>query len=145
MTDFPTNPTMTEANPFLNFTDADLKAALRRAMRSCIAMGVILSGVLAFVMGWRVGASCLAGTLVSAISLYQWQQLIAFVNARLDKQKPPRSTAWVVTMFFLHMGFAALVIYVSLRHSSGVPYALIAGLGLAVLALTVEAVRLIRS
>lgn len=136
---------MTESNPFLNFTDADLKAALRRAMRTCVAMGVILSGILAFVISWRVGASCLAGMLVSVTGIYEWQQLIELVNARLDKQRPPRSTFWVVTMFFLQLGFAALVIYVSLKRSRGSPYGLIAGLGLAMVALTIEAVRLIRS
>jgi hypothetical protein len=139
------NESMTEANSFLAFTDADLKAALRRALRSCAAMAVILFGVFAFVDGWRVGAVALGGALVSLTGLYEWQQLIEFVNARLDNQKPPRSTARVAIMFFLRLSFAALVVYVSLRCSRGTPYALIAGLGLAVLALTIEAVRLIRS
>src|ERR1700723_1199113 len=110
MTDFPTNPEMTEANPFLNFTDADLKAALRRAMRSCVAMGFILSGILAFVMGWRIGAHTLVGALISLTSLYEWEQLIAYVNARLDHQKPPRSTARVAAMFFVHLIFAATLV-----------------------------------
>jgi hypothetical protein len=145
MTDFQTNPEMTEANPFLNFTDADLKAALRRAMRSCVAMGFILSGILAFVMGWRIGAHTLVGALISLTSLYEWEQLIAYVNARLDHQKPPRSTARVAAMFFVHLIFAAMIIYVTLKLSSGIPYGLVAGLGLGIVALTIEAVRLIRS
>jgi hypothetical protein len=145
MTDPLTNPPAIENNPFATFTDADLKAALNRATRFCVTMGIILSGILAFVVGWRVGVFCLAGMTVSVISLYEWQQLIAFINARLDNQKPPRPTGWVMTMFFLHLGFAATVIYVSLKFSRGKPYALIAGLGLAVLALSIEAVRLIRS
>jgi len=145
MTDFPTNPEMTEANPFLNFTDADLKAALRRAMRSCVAMGFILSGILAFVMGWRIGAHTLIGALISLTSLYEWEQLIAYVNARLDHQKPPRSTARVAAMFLVHLIFAAMIIYVTLKLSSGIPYGLVAGLGLGIVALTIEAVRLIRS
>jgi hypothetical protein len=136
---------MTETNPFLAFTDADLKAALRSAMRTCAAMAVILFGVFAFVDGWRVGAVSLGGSIVSLVGLYEWQQLIEFVNARLDKRKPPRSTARVAIMFFLRLSLAAVVVYVSLKCSRGTPYALIAGLGLAVLALTIEAVRLIRS
>jgi ATP synthase I chain len=136
---------MTEANSFLAFTDADLKAALRRALRTCAAMAVILFGFFAFTGGWRVGLISLGGAVVSFTGIYEWQQLIDFVNARLDNQKPPRSTARVAIMFFLRLGFAAAVVYVSLKCSRGTPYALIAGLGLAVLALTIEAVRLIRS
>jgi hypothetical protein len=136
---------MNETNSFLAFTDADLKAALRRALRTCAALAVILFGVFAFVDGIRVGLLSLGGSIVSLTGLYEWQQLIDFVNARLDNQKPPRSTARVAIMFFLRLGFAALVVYVSLKCSSGVPYALLAGLGLGVLSLTIEAVRLLRS
>jgi hypothetical protein len=136
---------MTETNSFLAFTDADLQAALSRALRSCAAMAVILFGVFAFVDGWRVGVVSLGGSLVSLTGIYEWQQLIQFVNARLDNRKPPRSTARVAIMFFLRLSFAALIVYVSLKCSRGTPYAVIAGLGLAVVALTIEAVRLIRS
>jgi uncharacterized membrane protein YidH (DUF202 family) len=134
-----------ETNPLVAFTDADLKAALRRAERFCAAMGIIGAGVFLFVRGWRSAVLCIAGTIVSLVGLYEWQQLVEFVNARLDKQRPPRSTGRVVTMFLLRLIFAAAVIYVSLKCSRGVPYGLITGLGLAVLALTIEALRLIRS
>src|ERR1700744_1085686 len=125
MNDFPTTSAMTEANPFLNFTDADLKAALRRAMRTCLAMGLILSGILGFVAGWRIGAHTLIGALISLTSLYEWEQLIAYVNARLDHQKPPRSTLRVAAMFSIHLIFAAMIIYVTLKLSRGIPYGLV--------------------
>jgi hypothetical protein len=144
MTDSSAN-SVPDVNPFLTFTDADLKATLRRALRSCVAMGMILSGVFGFVSGWRAAIFCVAGTAVSLVGIYEWQQLIDFINARLDKQKPPRSTGRVVTMFVLRMGFAAMVVYVSLKCSRGTPYSLFAGLGLAVVALAIEAVRLTRS
>ena len=134
-----------ETNSFVNFTDADLRSALQRAVRLCAALGILCAVVYLFVKGWRAGVLCLAGTLVSVVGLYEWQQLIEFVNARLDKQKPPRSTARVLIMFMLRLAFAGAVIYVSLRCFTGMPYALLTGLGLAVLALTVEAVRLIRA
>lgn len=136
---------MSDTASLANFTDADLKSTLRRALRTCAAMGIIFAGAFAFVQGWRSGLLCVAGTVVSLVGIYEWQQLIEFVNARLDKQKPPRSTARVILMFTLRLAFAAVVIYASLKCSSGVPYALITGLGLAVLALTIEAIRLIRS
>jgi hypothetical protein len=86
-----------------------------------------------------------AGAVVSMTGLYEWRELIALLNAKLDKQKSSKSTGWVVTMFFLRLGFAALVVYVTLKCSRGSPYALLAGLGLAVFTLTIEAIRLIRS
>jgi uncharacterized membrane protein len=135
----------TEANAAMNFTDADLRAAMQRSLRTCAAMGVILTGIFGFVSGWRSALLALAGTVVSLVGLYEWRQLIDFVNAHLDRQKPARPAARVAVMFFLRLGFAAIVIYASLKCSRGTPYALIAGLGLGVLALAIEAVRLIRS
>lgn len=136
---------MAEANPFLNFTDADLKASMRRAIRFTAILAVAGSVVLAVTAGWQTGALFIAGALISMIGLYEWQQLIGVINAKLDNQKTPRSTGFTLTMFLLRMGIAVLIIYASLRCFHGSLYALVAGLGLAVLALTIEAVRLVRS
>ncbi|MGC2160409.1 MAG: ATP synthase subunit I [Silvibacterium sp.] len=136
---------MAEANPFLNFTDADLKASMRRAIRFTAILAVAGFIVLAVTAGWQTGALFIAGALISMIGLYEWQQLIGVINAKLDNQKTPRSTGFTLTMFLLRMGIAVLIIYASLRCFHGSLYALVAGLGLAVLALTIEAVRLVRS
>jgi hypothetical protein len=136
---------MSETHSVLDFTDADLKASLRRALKLTVAMAIFGFGLLTFLMGWKPGVQLLAGAAVSATGLYEWQQLIELVNAKLDQKKPPRSTGWVLTMFFLRLGLAAVVIYVSLKCFRGPFYALVAGLGLAVAALTIEAVRLVRS
>lgn len=136
---------MTEANPFLNFTDADLKAAMRRAIRFTVILAALGSVALMFTLGWQTAALFVAGALVSATGIYEWQQLIGVINAKLDNQKTPRATGFTVTMFFLRLGIAGLIIYASLRYLHGSLYALVAGLGLAVIALTVEAVRLLRS
>lgn len=136
---------MTEANPFLNFTDADLKAAMRRAIRFTAILAALGAVALTFTLGWQTAALFVAGALVSATGLYEWQQLIGVINAKLDHQQTPRATGFTVTMFFLRLGIAGLIIYASLRYLHGSLYALVAGLGLAVIALTVEAVRLLRS
>jgi hypothetical protein len=136
---------MTETNSTLNFSDADLQAALRRALRLSLILGLAIGCLLTLLAGWRTGVMFVAGAVVSMTGLYEWRELIALLNAKLDKQKSPKSTGWVVTMFFLRLGFAALVVYVSLKCSRGSPYALLAGLGLAVFTLTIEAIRLIRS
>jgi hypothetical protein len=136
---------MTESNPFLKFTDADLKAAMRRAIRFTAILGVVGAVALTLAAGWQTAALFVAGALVSATGLYEWRQLIGVINAKLDNQRAPRATGFTVTMFFLRLGIAGLIIYASLRYLHGSLYALVAGLGLAVIALTVEAVRLLRS
>jgi len=100
--------------------------------------------VVSILSGWQTGALLLAGAAVSATGLWEWQRLVAFVNARMDNQKPA-GAGRVVTMFFLRLLFAGGVLYGSLRCFHGSIYALVAGLALAVIALTVEAVRLVRS
>jgi|SRR5271165_1775710 len=136
---------MSEASPFVDFSDADLKAAMSRALRMTAAMAVFGFGLLNFLIGWKSGALILAGALVSATGLYEWQQLIGLMNAKLDKKETPQSTGFVLSMFLLRLGLAAVVIYVSLRCFKGPIYALIAGLGLGGLALLVEVVRQSRS
>jgi hypothetical protein len=136
---------MSEANPLLNFSDADLKAALQRALRMTAAMALFGFGLLSLLIGWKTGVQLLAGGFVSATGLYEWQQLIELINAKLDNQKVPRPTGWVVTMFFLRLGMAAGVIYVTLKCLPGPYYALIAGLGLVAVALLIEVARLSRS
>jgi hypothetical protein len=136
---------MNEASQLLNFTDADLKTALRRALRMTAAMAVFGFGLGSLLLGWKMGLQLLAGAFVSATGLYEWQQLIELMNAKLDNQKTPRSTTWVVTMFFLRLGVAAGVIYVTLKCLPGPYYALVAGLGLVAVALLIEVARLSRS
>jgi ATP synthase I chain len=132
------------SHPIFDFTDADLKAALRRAFRVTAIIGVVLAMVLAFVYGWQTGALLLAGTIISATGLWEWQRLIAFINARLDDQKAA-GAGRVLTTFFLRLLLAGGLLYVSLKCLHGSVYALIAGLVLGVFTLTVEAVRMIRS
>lgn len=118
---------------------------MRRAIRLTAILAVLGFFALLVTAGWQTAALFVAGALVSATGLYEWQQLIGVINAKLDNQKAPRSTGFTLTMFLLRMGMAALIIYASLRSFHGSLYALVAGLGLAVIALTVEAVRMVRS
>src|ERR1700751_625469 len=136
---------MNEVKSLLGFSDADLKAALRRALRMTAAMAVFGFGLVNLLAGWKAGVQILAGAFVSATGLYEWQQLIELMNAKLDHQKVPRSTGFVLTMFFLRLGVAAAVIYGTLRCLSGPYYALVAGLGLVAVALLIEVGRLSRS
>ncbi|MBT9330582.1 hypothetical protein D0Y96_005955 [Acidipila sp. 4G-K13] len=129
----------------MQFTDADLQAAFRRALRTIVILALIGGSLFALIAGWQSGVYVLVGAAVSGVGLYEWQQLVALINARLDNQKTPRSTGFLLVMFFLRLGIAAVVLYATLKCLHGSLYALIAGLALAVAALTIEAVRLVRS
>ena len=136
---------MTESGlPIFDFTDADLKAALRRAFKATVIAGIVLAIVLAFVYGWQTSGLLLAGTVISATGLWEWQRLVEFINARLDNQKTT-GVGRVITSFSLRLLLAGGILYGSLKCFHGSVYALVAGLMLGVLALTVEAVRMIRS
>lgn len=136
---------MTEsAHPLFDFTDADLKTALRRAFKTTVIVGAALAIVFAFIYGWQTGTLLLAGTVISATGLWEWQRLVAFINARLDNQKTA-GAGRVLTTFFLRLLLAGGILYGSLRCLHGSVYALMAGLVLGIFTLTVEAVRMIRS
>jgi hypothetical protein len=130
-----------ENSPGSNFTDEDLKAALRRAMRTILVLGAILFAGFWVAMGWQTAMLLLTGTAISLGSLYEWQRLIAVMNAKLDNQRPPHSTGLVVVMFFLRLGVAGALLYGSLKCFHGSIYALIAGLCLAIISLSIEAIR----
>jgi hypothetical protein len=132
------------AHPLFDFTDADLKTALRRAFKTTVIVGAALAIVFAFIYGWQTGTLLLAGTVISATGLWEWQRLVAFINARLDNQKTA-GAGRVLTTFFLRLLLAGGILYGSLRCLHGSVYALIAGLVLGIFTLTVEAVRMIRS
>ncbi|HUY81133.1 MAG TPA: hypothetical protein VMU92_05365 [Acidobacteriaceae bacterium] len=135
---------MTEANTFMNYTDADLRATMRRAMWITAILAVLGAIVLTIAAGWQTAALFVSGAVVSVTGIYEWQQLIALVNAKLDNQQPPRATGFTVVMFLLRLAIAGLIIYASLRWFHGSLYALLSGLGLAVIALTFEALRTLR-
>lgn len=136
---------MTEANPFVQLTEAGLNQVMRRSLKIIAIIAVAVAIVLTFTVGWQTAVLLLVGAFVSATGLYEWQQLIGLINAKLDNARSPRSSGWVVTMFFLRLLAAALVLYVSLRSLHGSVYALLGGLGLAVTALSIEVLRLMRN
>ena len=56
-----------------------------------------------------------------------------------------RPVGTVLVGFFLRLGVALVALYVSLKSLDGSVYALVAGLALGMVALTIEALRLVRS
>jgi len=133
-----------EAHPIAGLTDEALEALLKRAVRDTLILGLIPAVVLLIASGWRNAAMMAVGAAISAASILEWQRLIRFINAKLDKQKSPKSGVMVAIFFGLRLTVFAGVIYGSLRCFRGSVIALLCGLGLAVVATAWEALRLLK-
>jgi uncharacterized membrane protein len=133
-----------ETNPIIDLTQADLDTMLRRALRNTLILGLVAALAVSIGAGWRSGAMLATGTLISAASIWEWQRLVRVINARMDKRKTPASAPVVVLFFVLRLTVFAGVIYGSLKCFHGSVVALLCGLGLAVLTIGWEALRLLR-
>ncbi len=127
-----------------DFTDVHLKRAMFRAMRLVAVLSLALASVLLLVAGWQTALLLLVGAAISVASLWEWQKLLALILAKLDNQRAVGGTR-ILLGFFLRLIIAAAVLYGSLKSLNGSVYALVGGLVLAVIALSIEAARLIRS
>lgn len=132
-------------HPIVEMTDADLAAMMVRAVRVTAILGLIISLILLFAMGWQNAALFAVGAAISAASIYEWMRLIRLFNARLDQQKAPRGATLVISLFLLRLVFFAGAIYGSLKCFQGSPIVLVCGLALAIAGLVWEAFRLLRS
>jgi len=133
-----------EINPFGEMTDADLETLLRRAIRITVIVGVLAALAIWIAGGWRDAAMLATGAAISTASIYEWRRLARFIIAKLDKKKAPRGTAVAVVFFLCRLIVFAAVIYGSLKCFRGSGLALLCGLALAVLAISWEALRLLR-
>jgi hypothetical protein len=133
-----------ETHPIVGLTDEALQALLKRAIRNTLILGLVPAVILAIASGWRNAAMLAVGALISAASILEWQRLIKLVNAKLDQKKAPRGAAMVALFFVLRLTVFAVVIYGSLKCFQGSVVALLCGLGLAVVAMAWEALRLLK-
>lgn len=136
---------MTDSTPpIASLTDEALQKILARAMRNTAILGGVAALVLGIAAGWRTAAMLAVGALISVASIFEWQRLIRLFNAKLDQQKTPRGAVTVVFFFLVRLLIYAGVIYGSLKCLQGYPVALLCGLGLAMVVLAWEALRLLR-
>ena len=138
---------MTEsgASTFTDFTERDLKATLSHALRWVAVMGAAGVAVTWVAAGWQSAVLFFVGAAIAATGLYESQRLMLAVLSRFNEGRQGKPVAGVLVWFFLRLIFAGVVLYVSLRSLEGSVYALCAGLGLAVVALTIESIRLLRA
>lgn len=133
------------SHPMAALTDEALQALLRRAIRVTLILGLVASLVILVASGWRNAAMLAVGAAISAASILEWQRLIRLFNTKMDQRKTPRGAVTVVTFFQLRLIIFAAAIYGSLKCFQGSAIALLCGLGLALIAMAWEALRLLKA
>ena len=126
-------------------TDEDVRRTMMRALRLLAILAVVGVGLAWWKLGWQSAALLAVGAGISASGLWEWTRLMTVVISRMDAGLEPRPVGTVLVGFFLRLGVALVALYVSLRYLDGSVYALVAGLALGMVALTIEALRLVRS
>jgi hypothetical protein len=137
-------------------TDEDATRTIVRALRLLAIMTVIAAPLVGWKLGWQSAALLVSGAAISAAGLWKWLRLMTVVIARMDVSQVDGNTGesipgqarplgTVLVGFFGTMGLMLVVLYGSLKLLDGSVYALFAGLGMGILALTVEALRLAKA
>jgi hypothetical protein len=138
------------------FTEADVRTTLERSLRLLAVLTAVGMAVVGLKLGWRSAVFLLLGAAISGSGLWEWMRLMSAVMARMDASaaaaevsgdavKPVRPMGLVLTGFFLRLGLTIVVLYVSLKFLNGSVFALAAGLGLGLISLTFEAIRMARA
>ena len=130
---------------FDNFTDADARATMLRAIRLLAIMAALAAALVLWKLGWRSAVLLLVGAAISGSGLWEWTKLMAAVMTRMEGGGKGRPMGLVLTGFFLRLGLSVAVLYVSLKFLNGSVIALAVGLGMGVIALTFEAIKLVRT
>ena len=128
-----------------NFSDADFRRTMLRALRLLAVITVVALPLVWWKLGWQSAVLLLVGAAISGSGLWEWLRLMSAVMERMDVGGTSRPMAMVLTGFFLRLGVALVVLYVSLKYLDGSVYALAAGLGLGIFSLTFQALRLVKA
>ncbi len=128
-----------------SFTDEDSLRAMRRALRFLLLMTLLGGGLVWWKLGWRSALLLVVGAIISGSGLWEWTRLMKALMARMDGGGKAAPMGLLLIGFFLRLGLAFVAVYVSLRTLNGSVYALVAGLALGVVALSVEGIRLAKA
>ena len=138
----------------MEFSDQELRLVFNRALRSVLIAIVVGIPIIWVAWGWRSAVLFLVGGAIAATGILEWRQVMAAVLVRLDaasmeqdgtRSGKPRPMGPVLFWFFVRLVAAAGVLYVSLRSLDGKVAALLIGLALALAALFIEVLRLLRA
>ncbi len=126
-------------------TDEDFRRTILRSIKLLLVVTTIAIPLLWWKAGWQTAALLLVGAVISGSGLWEWLRLMSVVMSRMDHGEAARPIGPVLVGFFLRLGGTVVVLYGSLKLLDGSVYALAAGLGLGVFALTVEALRIMQA
>jgi hypothetical protein len=126
------------------FSEADVRSTLVRTLKLLAVLTAVGMVVMGWKLGWASALLLLVGAVISGSGLWEWMRLMAAVMARMDTGGSVRPMGMVLTGFFLRLGLAIAVLYVSLKYLHGSVIALAVGLGLGIAALTFEAIKMAR-
>lgn len=127
------------------FSDDDFRRVMVRALWLMLVVTVVVGLLLWWKMGWQTAALLAVGAAVSGSGLWEWLRLMTQVMVKMDGGGKARPMALVLIGFFLRLGLAVAVLYVSLRYLNGSVYALAGGLGMGVFALSYEALKMVKA
>ena len=127
------------------FSDQDFRQVVLRALRLLAIVTALAVPLLWWKLGWQTALLLVIGAVISGSGLWEWLRLMGALMAKMDAGGEARPMAMVLIGFFLRLGLTMVVLYVSLKFLDGSVYALAAGLGLGVFALTVEGLKLVKA
>ena len=127
-----------------SLTDADVRRAMLASVRLLLALACVGAAIFWWLSGWQSALLLVVGAAISAASLWEWMRLTTAMNERMDAGRTPRPMGMVLFGFFLRIGVTLAVLYVSLKYLHGTVFALAVGLGLGIVSLTVEALRILK-
>jgi ATP synthase I chain len=141
-TDKPNEPDYSQTSTGL--TDADVRNAMLASIRLLAVLAVVAAAVFWWKSSWQSAVLLLIGAAISSASLWEWLRLMTAINQRMDAGATPRPMGMILFGFFMRLGLTVAVLYGSLKYLHGTVFALAAGLGLGLLSLTIEALRLLK-
>jgi hypothetical protein len=127
------------------FTDADFRWTILRALRLLAILAALATGLFWWKAGWQSAALVVVGAAISGSGLWEWLRLMSAVMERMDAGATARPMGMVLVGFFVRLGLTIVILYVSLKYLNGSVYALAAGLGLGIFSLTIEGLRLLKA
>ena len=125
-------------------TDADVRNTMLASIRLLLILAVVAAALYWWFSGWQSALLLIVGAAISSTSLWEWLTLMTAINQRMDAGETPRPMGMILFGFFARIGLTIVVLYVSLKYLHGTVLALAAGLGLGLLSLSIEAMRLLR-
>jgi hypothetical protein len=128
-----------------DFSDEDFRRVMMRALWLMVIVTVVAAPLLWWKLGWQSAALLAIGAAISGSGLWEWLRLMTAVMVSMDAGGRARPMALVLVGFFLRLGLAVGVLYVSLRFLNGSVYALAGGLGMGVFALSYEALKMVKA